>query len=898
MRRHRSPHSDQYKLVLIQTGTMDRCGSAVTKRLYPCLVAVLAILTTVQTGAQSVTLSIDADTIEEHDRSFATITATIAEAQTDNLTVPLATAGTATLGADYDLKDITIDAGETSGSTRFTPIRDWVQEGDENAQISVDTESNSNLSQDGEDATIAIEDSYRPGSGDSEPETGSDLFPYIETQGEQTEVYVTVRVFNLGSEASSPAALVIRLFDQSNLVAGQEVQRVDVSLPSIAVFPSSYLYEWEIVLDDLEADTTFVGIVNVVTDPNSNELNEGNNAGAFGFAIDSDQIPVVTCESPFRRDYPGQTDPLFEHQWHLNNTGQNSFSLTDGELGADMRMTETIESGHDGEGVVVAIVDEGLETCHPDLIDNVDLDESVNFAADPGSDAYWYGADSNDPFNPDTTGDHGTTIAGAVGAMSDNGLGGRGVASKATLRGFNLLKDQSTANLITSFGGSIASENDVDIVNMSFGSILRSDYSFGVYDMFGWFTRWVRDEKGMLFVKAAGNSFNSCGAISHEIHSEIGCSSSTSDYTNNLPFVMVVGAFNAQDRRSSYSSVGSNLWITAPAGQDGLAAAALISTDQFGSDRGYGVLAGSYEPLTQGSSANPRGDYTGLLNGTSAAAATMSGAVAILLGVEPELTFRDVKHIFAKTARKIQPELPRVRVAVGNVPFILQHGWITNAAGYNYNNWFGFGGVDIDAAVALAEDYDLESLGLFAITDWMGNLPLFIVADETYEGHEILDADGTGFIDTLDVSLPLDYLYCSDESTERHCTEEGALDAVENPDDPEGPSVEVAVNIEGVQLRFVGDHPRMSDLSIELVSPSGTRSILNPIFNNPHSRAIDDSDEFHFLSNAFYGEKPEGTWELRVIDAVDGDVGHLLTWHLKFFVGQHAEEVAIETPEE
>lgn len=862
------------------------------------IAAVLAVLTAIGTGAQSVTLSIDVDTIEEHDRSFATVTATIEEAQSAELTIPLATAGTATFGADYDLTDITIQAGETSGTTRFIPIRDWDQEGDENAQVSVDTESNSDLSQNGEDATIAIEDSFEPGSGDSEPETGSDLFPYIETQGEQTEVNVTVRVFNLGSEASNPATLVIRLFDQSNLVAGEEVLRVDVSIPSIAVFPSSYVYEWEIVLDELEAATTFVGIVNVVTDDNSNELNEGNNAGAFGFAIDSNQLPVVTCESPLRPDYPGQTDPLFEHQWHLNNTGQSSFSLTEGEVGADMRMTETIDAGHGGEGVVVAIVDDGLETCHPDLIDNVDSDESVNFASDPSSNAYWYGADSNDPFNPDTTGDHGTTIAGAVGAMSDNGLGGRGVASKTTLRGFNLLKDQSNANLITSFGGTTASENDVDIVNMSFGSILRSDPSFGVYDLFGWFTRWIRDEKGTLFVKSAGNSFNSCGALFHEIHLEIGCSSSTSDYTNNLPFVMVVGAFNAQDRRSSYSSVGSNLWITAPAGQDGLRSAALISTDQFGHDRGYGVLAGSFEPLTQNSSANPNGDYTGLLNGTSAAAATMSGAVAILLGLEPELTFRDVKHIFAKTARKIQPELPRVRVAVGNVPFILQHSWITNAAGYNYNNWFGFGGVDIDAAVALVEDYDLESLGLFAITDWMGNLPISIVADETYDGFEIPDADGAGLVDTLDVSLPLDYEYCSDESTERHCIEEGALDAVEDPDDPDGSSVEVAVNIEGVQLRLVGDHPRMSDLSIELMSPSGTRSVVNPIFNNPHSRAIDNTEEFHFLSNAFYGEKPEGTWELSVIDAVEGDAGHLLSWHLKFFVGQHAEEEVSDPPEQ
>ena len=877
---------------------MTSCGrSLASSRLLSALVCSFAVLVALESGAQSVTLSIDADTIEEHDRSFATLTATIEEAQSEDLTIPLATSGTAILGADYDLNDVTIESGDTSGIARFTPIRDWDQEGPENAQISVDTESNSDLSQDGEDATITIEDSYRRGSGNSEPETGSDLFPYIETQGEQAEVYVTVRVFNLGSEASDPATLVIRLFDQSNLVSGAEVLRVDVSLPSIDVFPSSYLYEWEIVLDDLEADTTFVGIVNLVTGENSNELNDGNNTGGFGFAIDFNKLPVVTCESPSRGSYPGQTDPLFEHQWHLKNTGQQSFSYTEGKIGADMRMSETIESGYGGEGVVVAIVDEGLESCHPDLHDNVDLDESVNFLADSSSDAYWYGADPNDPFNPDTTGDHGTTIAGAVGAMSDNGLGGRGVASKATLRGFNLLKDQNSVNLVTSFGGGTASENTVDVVNMSFGSILRSEYNFGTYDLFGWFTRRVRDEKGTLFVKAAGNSFNSCGAIRHEIHSEIGCSSATSDYTNNLPFVMSVGAFNAQDLRSSYSSVGSNLWIMSPAGQDGSRAAALLSTDQFGEDRGYGVLAGGFEPL-QDANENPNGDYTGLLSGTSAAAAAMSGAVAILLEVEPDLNFRDVKHIFAKTARKIQPDLPRVRVAVGNAPFILQHGWMTNAAGYSFHNWFGFGGVNIDDAVAMAEGYDLESLGLFAVTGWMGNLPISIIEDGSYEGFEIPDADGAGLVDTFDVSLPLEYAYCSEDLSERHCIPEGSLDAVANPDDPDGPLMEVAVNIEGVQLRLVGDHPNMSDLSIELMSPSGTRSIVNPVFNNPSARAISDVDEFHFLTNAFYGEKPEGTWELSVIDAVEGDAGHLLSWHLKFFVGQHAEEEVSDSPEQ
>ena len=841
-------------------------------------------------SAQSVSLSIDAETIEEHDRSSAAITATIEQSQSNDLTVALDTSGTATRGVDFDLESIVIEAGETSGATELVPIRDWDQEGNETVDVNVDTDADSGVTQDGSGVSLTIEDSYQDSDDEGEPESGSDLFPYIETTGMESQVDVSVRVYNLGSETSASGTLVIRLFDQDNLVADGEVLRVDTFLPPVQSYPGSFLYEWEIDLTELDSETTFVGIVNVVTPSNSNELNEANDVGAFGFAIDSLNHPVVTCESPSRSSAPGQTDPLYPHQWHLNNTGQASLSATFGSIGADMRMTETMALGHGGQGVVVAIVDEGLESCHPDLEANVDVEGSVNFAADPASASYWWGSLSNDPFNPGTTGDHGTTIAGAVAASAENGLGGRGVAPDATLRAFNLLKDQSYENLIASFGGGVADENTVDIVNMSFGSILRSDYNFGTYDLFGWFTRWARSGKGMLFVKSAGNSFESCGALSHDIHLEIGCTSAISDYTNNLPFVLVVGAFNAQNQRSSYSSVGSNIWISAPAGQYGSISAALISTDQFGLDRGYGVLAGVREPLTRDASANRNGDYTGLLSGTSASAAVMSGAVAILLGIEPELTFRDVKHILAKTARVMEPEFDRVRVAVGQVPFVLQHGWTTNAAGYHYHNWFGFGGVDVDAAVELLQDYDADSLGVFAVTDWMGDLPNFGNPGDPIEGIEIPDGSGSGLLETLDISLPLDYLYCDDDATERHCIESGELEAVPDPDNPDGPPVEVTVHIEGVQLRFVANHPRMSDLAIQLTSPSGTESVLNPVFNNAYSRSIDETDEHHFLSNAFYGERPEGEWELKVVDALEGESGEFISWHLKFFVGQHPQD--------
>ncbi len=841
------------------------------------------MLATVPLLAQSVSLSVDVDTVEEHDRSSVLVTASIEEALDSDLSVPLAASGTATRESDYDLADIVIKAGGTSGSTRFTPIRDWDQEGDESAEISVDTAANSDLTQDGDSVSITIEDSYRGGdSNDAEPVAGADLFPYVETAGSRTNVEVTVTVYNLGSEVSTPGALVIRVFESDNIVSGAEVLRRDLYMPPIDPYPASYRYQDDIPLSILESDTTFVGVVNAVLYDDGNELNNNNNVNFFGFTINDQDLLEVRCRRPSRNNIAGQSDPLMAHLWHLRNTGQRSFSGTEGVPDADMRMERTLDSSWTGQGVVVAVVDDGLETCHPDL-HNIDVAGSENFIANVFSDAYWYGSHPNDPFNPEPIGDHGTSVAGAISAIANNGLGGRGVAPGTTLRGFNLLKDFTFQNLIASLGGSNPDNNDLDVVNMSFGSILVSSYSFFYYDLFGYFTRWMRDEKGQLFVKSAGNAFRSCGALLHDIHAEIGCRSSVSDYTNNLPFVLIVGAFNSEDAKSSYSSAGSNIWVTAPAGEYGNAAPAIITTDQYGLDRGYGVLAGSFEPLTEDDSANPDGDNTALFNGTSAAAALMTGAVAVLLDVQPDLTFRDVKHILASSARTMQPELPRVRVAVGGSPFVLQHAWSTNAAGYAFHNWFGFGAIDLDAAVEMAESYDPDSLGTFAVTGWTGN---YSFNPGTLAGVEIPDGSGSGLEESLEVVLPLSYEVCGEDTDERHCIEQGALDGVI---DSQGDLVEVEVHIEAVQLRLIGEHPRMSDLGIQLTSPSGTESILNPVFNNAFVRAIDETDETHFLSNAFYGERPEGTWKIKIVDALPGESGEMLSWHLKFFVGQHPQ---------
>ena len=361
-------------------------------------------------------------------------------------------------------------------------------------------------------------------------------------------------------------------------------------------------------------------------------------------------------------------------------------------------------------------------------------------------------------------------------------------------------------------------------------------FSYGVHHL--------RSGLGAIYVKAAGNGFGDCASLERLINERIGCVSSIADDWQNLPYLIVTGAFNADGRKASYASAGPNLWITAPAGEYGSSRPALLTVDQMGTDRGIGILRDD-NPLQGEAVANPYGDYTGRMNGTSASAPLVSGAVAVLLETEPALTWRDVKHILAKTARKIDPDIVAVEETIGTIARTLRLPWTENAAGYAYHDWYGFGALDLDAAVEMAEDYTPDSLGEFHQSGWF----------ESGLSGAIPDNDGTGLTRTLNVSTL--------------------------PDD---------ANIEAVLLEVDIDHDFPNDLGIHLVSPQGTRAVLNQVFNE--TLALDEPGNLRWrlLGNAFYGETPNGDWQIEVFDAAEDDTGDLDAWRLRFYYGSHPEE--------
>ncbi len=101
-------------------------------------------------------------------------------------------------------------------------------------------------------------------------------------------------------------------------------------------------------------------------------------------------------------------DQYLSYQWHYNNTGQSN-----GTPGADIKLFNAwdIEKGH--PSVIVAIIDDGIQTNHPDLAANIWSGVGYNFVA------------GNSTIVP---GDHGTHVAGTVAAVTNNSVGVAGVA--------------------------------------------------------------------------------------------------------------------------------------------------------------------------------------------------------------------------------------------------------------------------------------------------------------------------------------------------------------------------------------------------------------------------------------------------------------------------------------
>ncbi len=334
-------------------------------------------------------------------------------------------------------------------------------------------------------------------------------------------------------------------------------------------------------------------------------------------------------------------DPLFPQQWNLNNTGQSG-----GVPGVDARLVSAWDLAR-GSGVVIGIVDNGVQVTQPDLAPNYLASASYDF-------------NGNDPDpSPNPGQAHGTNSAGVAVARGNNGIGLSGAAPEAALAALRLTSAAVTDVQASQALGYLSQE--IDIYSVSWGPTddgLRLEGP-------GPLTRAAlaqaatsgRGGLGSIFVWAAGNGRLANDNVNYD------------GYANSR-FVMAVSAINANGVRAFYSEPGAPILVAAPS--SGIAGSTVTTTDLVGSE---------------GASA---GDYSASFGGTSAAAPLVAGIAALMLEVNPQLSARDVAQILIDTAQHNDPNQPD---------------WVTNGAGRWVNHNYGFGAVDAAAAVAAAAQW-------------------------------------------------------------------------------------------------------------------------------------------------------------------------------------------------
>jgi subtilisin family serine protease len=530
-------------------------------------------------------------------------------------------------------------------------------------------------------------------------------------------------------------------------------------------------------------------------------------------------------------------DPLLPNQWHIQNTGQNAYSTTFPVAGNDMNVTGAWTAGYSGKGIKVGVVDSGLEAAHEDLAANVDLTHSWNFVTA-----------TNDP-TPTAPGfDHGTSVSGIIGAVAFNGVGGRGVAYNATLRGYNLLAPSafSVAHMAKAMGSDPVSA-DNDLFNASFSTTVVANSLPTFSQAFQAITSTAMGLRGGLgssIVNAAGNDFEDFEGDSSPLCAQfaqtfgVSCGDPASDERRGGDFPIIVGAINAAGVHSSYSNTGSSLWISAPGGEYGWDTAlttnltpytyaapfvgqpAIITTNI---DKCTNAAIATPVNLLNDLGANPLAancQYTATMNGTSAATPNVSGVVALMLEANPKLSVRDIKYILAKSAKHVDANFAGVastNIIPGNT-VTLEQGWVTNGGGFAFSNRYGFGAIDAAAAVGAAKTY---STYLPAVQN-SKNYPFLVAPPATIPAMTT-----TGGFLTFTVSETF----------------------------PTVEFVVVYINMDAT--------PGLPCNQIELTSPSGTKSILLHAANGFTNTAIVNS---RFESNAFYGESVNGSWNLRFLD--------------------------------
>jgi len=285
--------------------------------------------------------------------------------------------------------------------------------------------------------------------------------------------------------------------------------------------------------------------------------------------------------------------------WGLHNTGQSG-----GTVDADIDAPEAWDLATGSRDVVVAVIDTGVDHYHPDLAANMwtnpgevngdGVDNDGNGYVDDihGWDFY------NNDNNPMDGHNHGTHVAGTIGATGDNSQGVVGVNWEVSIMALKFLNDEgegTTADAISAIDYAAKMRRDYGV------NVVATNNSWGG----GGYSTALRDaieaagREGILFIAAAGNDSVNTDVVAHY----------PSNYDSE--YIISVAATTRNDGLASFSNYGSATVDLAAPGRSI-----------------YSSMAG--------------GGY-GRFSGTSMATPHVTGVVALLASLGPGASAGEIK---------------------------------------------------------------------------------------------------------------------------------------------------------------------------------------------------------------------------------------------------------------
>ncbi|MET0646702.1 MAG: S8 family serine peptidase [Pyrinomonadaceae bacterium] len=284
-----------------------------------------------------------------------------------------------------------------------------------------------------------------------------------------------------------------------------------------------------------------------------------------------------------------------------------------------------------GNGIVVAVLDTGLDSTHPDISKNVL--RNVKLADFQGANLVEFLPPANIEKLPttDQLSGHGTFVGGII-AGSGASSGGKyaGYAPKAKLVGLSA-GDATLFNVLAGFDYILSHpELNIRVVNCSFSANTVYDEN----DPVNVATRMLY-ERGVNVVFSAGNS----GPGMHTLNPYAAA-----------PWVVSVGALDERGRLANYSARGDfghrNFRPTLSAPGTNIVSLRAAGTNLTGTTG----LPADLKGLT----ATELPYYT-TASGTSFSAPAVAGTIALLLDADPTLTPARVRDILQRTATPLPP---------------------------------------------------------------------------------------------------------------------------------------------------------------------------------------------------------------------------------------------------